>query len=97
MMRYAELSTVCDAIEERWTDTRWRSSTQTRDWTATTRQSAELRAAVHELVKQITLHRATLRGKLEEYRAELGPLEEELDRGTFASFADLETDADDLP
>ena len=60
--------------------------------------SAELEAAVHELVKQITLHRATLRGKLEEYRAELGPLEEELDRdGTFASFADLETDADDLP
>ena len=49
-------------------------------------------------MKQITLHRATLRGKLEEYRAELGPLEEELERdGTFASFADLETDADELP
>ena len=97
LMRYAELSTVCDAIEEKMDG----YATEIVDANARLDgddASAELEAAVHELVKQITLHRATLRGKLEAYRAELGPLEEELDRdGTFASFADLETDADDLP
>ena len=67
----------------RWTDTRRRSIVEANarlDWR---RRGAELEAAVHELVKQITLHRATLRGKLEEYRAELGPLEELERDGTF--------------
>ena len=97
LMRYAELSTVCDAIEEKMDGYAMEivDANARLDGDAA---SAELEAAAHELVKQITLHRATLRGKLEEYRAELGPLEEELERdGTFASFADLETDADELP
>ena len=99
LMRYAELSTVCDAIEEKMDGYAQEIvDANARLDTAGDAASAELEAAVHELVKQITLHRATLRGKLEEYRAELGPLEEELERdGTFASFADLETDADELP
>ena len=97
LMRYAELSTVCDAIEEKM-DGYAQEIVEANARLDGDDASAELEAAVHELVKQITLHRATLRGKLEEYRAELGPLEEELERdGTFASFADLETDADELP
>lgn len=97
LMRYTELSTVCDAIEEKM-DGYAQEIVEANARLDGDDASAELEAAVHELVKQITLHRATLRGKLEEYRAELGPLEEELERdGTFASFADLETDADELP
>jgi len=58
----------------------------------------ELEEATAELVQQVTLHRATLRTRLDGYRAELEPLEAQLEKdGVFASIVDLETDVDELP
>ena len=97
LRRYAELFAVCELLEKKL-DGYAQEIVDAQAKIADGNAKVELEEATAELVQQVTLHRATLRTRLDGYRAELEPLEAQLEKdGVFASIVDLETDVDELP
>ena len=97
LRRYAELFAVCELLEKKL-DGYAQEIVDAQANIADGNAKVELEEATAELVQQVTLHRATLRTRLDGYRAELEPLEAQLEKdGVFASIVDLETDVDELP